>query len=123
MRRRSERRLRLPWGELSIVRQAPALDAPLLVVHDRDDMEVPWSDGAAIVEAWPGARLVTTTGLGHNRILRDPAVVAEVAGFLGEDGLVRCAVCGEAASLGWCTACVEQQLFDPEVRRAAALQV
>jgi pimeloyl-ACP methyl ester carboxylesterase len=56
---------------------------PLLLVHDRQDAETGWSDSEAIARAWPGARLVTTTGLGHRRILRDPAVVAEVTGFVG----------------------------------------
>jgi pimeloyl-ACP methyl ester carboxylesterase len=55
---------------------------PLLLVHDRLDAETGWSDSAAIAKAWPRARLVTTTGLGHRRILRDPAVVAEVVGFV-----------------------------------------
>jgi pimeloyl-ACP methyl ester carboxylesterase len=56
---------------------------PLLLIHDRQDAETGWADSDAIARAWPGARLVTTTGLGHRRILRDPAVIAEVAGFLG----------------------------------------
>jgi pimeloyl-ACP methyl ester carboxylesterase len=55
---------------------------PLLLVHDRQDTETSWSDSAAIARSWPGARLVSTTGLGHRRILRDPAVVAAVAGFV-----------------------------------------
>jgi hypothetical protein len=41
--------------------------------------------GAAIAAAWPGAELVTTEGLGHRRILRDPAVVARVTDFLAAD--------------------------------------
>jgi pimeloyl-ACP methyl ester carboxylesterase len=57
---------------------------PLLLVHDRDDTETAWSDSADIARSWPEARLVSTTGLGHYRILRDPAVVAEVAGFVTE---------------------------------------
>jgi pimeloyl-ACP methyl ester carboxylesterase len=57
-------------------------ERPLLVLHDKDDAEVGWSDAAAIVEAWAGARLVSTTGLGHRRILRDPQVVAEVRAFV-----------------------------------------
>jgi pimeloyl-ACP methyl ester carboxylesterase len=57
---------------------------PLLLVHDRQDTETGWSDSAAIARSWPGARLHSTTGLGHRRILRDPAVVAEVTGFVAE---------------------------------------
>ena len=49
---------------------------------DRDDDEVAWTDGAAIAEAWPGARLVTTTGLGHRRILRDAQVVSQAVSFV-----------------------------------------
>jgi pimeloyl-ACP methyl ester carboxylesterase len=57
---------------------------PLLLVHDRHDTETGWSDSAAVARSWPGARLHSTTGLGHYRILRDPGAVAEVAGFVTE---------------------------------------
>jgi pimeloyl-ACP methyl ester carboxylesterase len=57
---------------------------PLLLVHDRHDTETGWADSAAIARSWPGARLVSTSGLGHRRILRDPAVVAGVTGFVLE---------------------------------------
>jgi pimeloyl-ACP methyl ester carboxylesterase len=57
---------------------------PLLLVHDRLDAETGWADSAAIARSWPGARLVSTTGLGHRRILRDPAVVAEATAFVAE---------------------------------------
>jgi pimeloyl-ACP methyl ester carboxylesterase len=117
MRQRSERRLAISWAELSIVRHAPAFDTPLLVVHDRDDQEVPWTDGAAIAAAWPGARLLTTSGLGHNRVLRDPGVVAEAVEFVTGDPVERCPSCGEEASTGWCSVCVENQLFNPAARR------
>lgn len=65
---------------------APKMRAPLLVVHDEDDVDVPWRDGQSYAEAWPGARLVTTRGLGHRRILRDPEVIDTVAAFLAEGG-------------------------------------
>ena len=55
-----------------------------LCVHDRQDAETAWSDSAAIARSWPGTRLITTSGLGHRRILRAPAVVAEVTGFVGD---------------------------------------
>ena len=82
MRARSERWLGVSWDEFDIPALARGQAVPLLVVHDRDDAEVPWSDGAAIASEWPGARLVTTTGLGHRRILRDAQVVAEAVSFV-----------------------------------------
>lgn len=55
---------------------------PLLVFHDTKDRETSWQDGADIAAAWPQAQLVSTTGLGHNRILRDPDVVASATRFI-----------------------------------------
>jgi len=82
MRQRLERRLDFEWRRMDIPRFAPAMRTPLLVIHDRDDREVRWDDGAAIAAAWPGAQLVTTTGLGHHRIVSDAAVVQHVLAFL-----------------------------------------
>jgi pimeloyl-ACP methyl ester carboxylesterase len=55
---------------------------PTLVLHDRTDRTVEAWQGAAVAGAWPGARLVRTNGLGHQRILRDPDVVAQAVAFL-----------------------------------------
>src|SRR5262249_51691297 len=81
----SERRLGIRWEELDVPSAARGLRQPLLVVHDREDREVPGSNGHAVAMAWPGARLDTTRGLGHQRILRDPAVVARSVAFVADD--------------------------------------
>ena len=60
------------------------LRGSLLLVHDSDDADVAISDARAIVAAWPRATLVETSGLGHNGILRDSAVIECVAAFLAE---------------------------------------
>lgn len=63
--------------------QAAHVDVvPTLVVHDRKDPQTPYADAVALVESLPDAHLVTTTGLGHRRILRDPAVVERVLRFV-----------------------------------------
>jgi fermentation-respiration switch protein FrsA (DUF1100 family) len=82
VKERSERRLRLRWDELKLAELVAGYPQPLLVIHDRHDAEVSFRDGAALAGAWPGARLLLTEGLGHNRLLRDPGVVAETVGFL-----------------------------------------
>lgn len=51
-------------------------DAALLVIHDRLDREVPLAHGQALATGWPQSSLEITEGLGHRRILRDPAVIA-----------------------------------------------
>jgi pimeloyl-ACP methyl ester carboxylesterase len=58
------------------------MTAPLLVIHDRDDQDTLWSEGAALADAWPGARMMSTEGLGHRRILREPSVIEAAAEFV-----------------------------------------
>jgi pimeloyl-ACP methyl ester carboxylesterase len=60
-------------------------DAPLLVVHDHDDDEVPFHHAARIAAAWGPAEVHATEGLGHRRILWDPAVVDRVRRFVTEE--------------------------------------
>ena len=55
----------------------------LLVVHDEGDEIIPIAEGRQIAAAWPGATLLATRGLGHNRILRDAGVISTVVNFLG----------------------------------------
>jgi pimeloyl-ACP methyl ester carboxylesterase len=82
---RIERRVGIPLSDFDVPAVAGQVATPpLLCVHDRQDAETGWSDSAAIVRSWPDARLVTTAGLGHRRVLRAPAVVAEVTGFVGD---------------------------------------
>ncbi|MDH5833641.1 alpha/beta fold hydrolase [Luteimonas kalidii] len=77
------RRFARPWTDFDIpgLARRRALP-PLLVVHDRDDRDVPWQHGAAVAAAWPGTARIDTRGLGHRRVLRDPGVIAQVAEFL-----------------------------------------
>lgn len=78
-----EEELGFEWPELEVPAMAAHFTpAPTLLVHDRADRETSWSESEAIASSWPGARLHTTTGLGHNRILRDPGVIEAVIGFL-----------------------------------------
>ena len=80
---RIERRVGMPMSAFDVPAMAGEMATPpLLLVHDRQDAETGWSDSAAIARAWPNSRLVTTSGLGHRRILRAPAVMAEVTGFV-----------------------------------------
>ncbi|MFD1717724.1 alpha/beta fold hydrolase [Georgenia deserti] len=55
---------------------------PTLIVHDRRDKEVPYEQAERLARAWPSADLVTTDGLGHQRILRDQSVIERVVEFV-----------------------------------------
>jgi pimeloyl-ACP methyl ester carboxylesterase len=82
MQQRIEERFARKWSDYSLAETARTMSTPLLVVHDREDRDTFWSEGAALAEAWPGARLLTTEGLGHRRILRDESVIDEIARFV-----------------------------------------
>lgn len=82
-RERARRRIGLDWDQLDL----PALAGrqrlpPTLVIHDRLDREVAWSEGQDIASRWPGAALHTTAGLGHRRILSDAEVIRQVVAFV-----------------------------------------
>lgn len=51
-----------------------------LVIHDRNDKESPYSVSEKIDSLAPRVRLTSTEGLGHQRILLDPDVVATAVG-------------------------------------------
>ena len=62
--------------------RARSLSQPLLVVHDLDDAEIPWAEAEALACAAGEAQLVTSKGLGHNRILRHAPTLMQVRAFL-----------------------------------------
>ncbi|AAV96867.1 hypothetical protein SPO3644 [Ruegeria pomeroyi DSS-3] len=78
---RLETRLGVPMEALRGRDIARTMTRRLLVFHDRYDRMVPFSDGATLVRHWPGARLITTEGLGHARILRDPDALERTVRF------------------------------------------
>jgi pimeloyl-ACP methyl ester carboxylesterase len=84
---RLERHYGVKFDDMRGSELAPGLRTPLLVIHDPEDDDVPYSEGRRLAEAWPGAQLMTVHGLGHRRILRDAAVVEATVDFVGrEDG-------------------------------------
>ena len=68
--------------DLEVRRHLPALGLPCLIIHDLDDREVPWGDGELYARHWHNARLLTTQGLGHHRVLDAPDVIEAVLGFV-----------------------------------------
>lgn len=71
------------WSAAEILSSRPIRT---LVIHDRDDGEVPLADGRSIARA-PEAEAMITEGLGHHRIVGDAAVIARGVDFLNEGRL------------------------------------
>ncbi len=57
-------------------------DLKLLLVHDADDKDVSIIQAEALIRAYPKGRLITTHGLGHNRILKDEKVISACLDFI-----------------------------------------
>jgi pimeloyl-ACP methyl ester carboxylesterase len=83
-----EDRFGVRWSDLDMAKLAPRLSAAALVIHDRSDRLVPWQKGASFAREWPGARLFTTRGLGHRRVLDDERVTALAAAFIAGRSIV-----------------------------------
>lgn len=93
--RRIEKELRVELDAVEPMRLAPAMQIPLLVVHDLGDPETSVRDARRLAKLWPNASFVQTRGLGHRRVLRDPESVARAVCFVAG---VECL--GEAATAG-----------------------
>jgi pimeloyl-ACP methyl ester carboxylesterase len=67
-----------PVCSFSAVELLQRVDKPALIIHGRDDQEVPFNSGKAIAAACPAARLMPFDGIGHRTILYAPPVVRAV---------------------------------------------
>lgn len=71
-----------PMSDFDLLTMSSAAIPATLIVADRDDREVGHEQAELLVAAWPEVDLVSTSGLGHRRILRDRGVVDLVASFV-----------------------------------------
>jgi pimeloyl-ACP methyl ester carboxylesterase len=69
------------WEDLSVVDMMARLSLPILLIHDYDDAEIPFEHGVKISRAVPKAQFLATTGQGHRRILKAPAVLDLITQF------------------------------------------
>ena len=72
-----------PADSFAVAAAGPGSGAEqVLVMHDEEDEIIPFAEGQQIAAAWPGATLHATRGLGHNRIMRDAAVIQRAVAFI-----------------------------------------
>ena len=82
MRSRVDRIFGEPFMDFDVAAVARTFGRNLMVVHDTEDRDVPHAEGVKM--AGEDGRLMTTEGLGHNRVLRSPDVIAAVTDFLAD---------------------------------------
>jgi pimeloyl-ACP methyl ester carboxylesterase len=67
---------------LDVTAMVADLRIPALIVHSTDDREVPVASSRRLAQAWAGSERMQVEGLGHRRLLRNPAVVSHVVDFV-----------------------------------------
>jgi pimeloyl-ACP methyl ester carboxylesterase len=69
--------------EFSAAAFARKIDVPGLIVHDREDETVAFTEGQRIAEAYTNAKFIATKGMGHR--LHDDALYKRIYTFLFEE--------------------------------------
>ncbi|KQY90594.1 MULTISPECIES: alpha/beta fold hydrolase [Roseateles] len=82
MRGRVEQREGVSLGHFEPTWLGERVGQPTLIVHDRGDVTAPLSGSETLVAGLPAGRLHVTEGLGHRRLLSDPAVMRLVSSHL-----------------------------------------
>jgi pimeloyl-ACP methyl ester carboxylesterase len=70
------------WQRIESDLQVVDFSTPALIIHDKDDLEVPWQWSERLANAWPNSHFWLTEGLGHRRILRNRVVINSVCEFI-----------------------------------------
>jgi pimeloyl-ACP methyl ester carboxylesterase len=73
---------RLDWDSMSVVEMLRRTRQPTLIIHDREDQEIPFEHSVALLQAAPHAQFHATSGLGHHRLLGNADVIAQVVRFV-----------------------------------------
>src|SRR5690606_21327261 len=71
-----------PLAALELDTLKDGLRHPGLIIHDPDDRTVPFAAAEALKQRWPQAQLVRADGLGHRRLLWDPATIRRCRDFI-----------------------------------------
>lgn len=77
-----EKKINEPMDNFSAYKAAKEVTIPVLVIHDKDDDDVPVKAAYHIQENLKQNELLITEGLGHRKILGDAKVIKKIVEFL-----------------------------------------
>jgi len=63
------------------------IDRPILVIHSRDDEEIPFAQGATFQALGEHVTFLPANGLGHRQILYAPSTIRSVRDFVARHGI------------------------------------
>jgi len=70
------------WEDLSLTKLISQVDQPILLVHDLDDLEIPYQQVLELQKSNPRCQLFTSMGQGHRRILRSENAINKIVSFI-----------------------------------------
>ena len=70
------------WERLSAFYEAEKFHTPTMLIHDEEDRDVASIESALLAERLPDAKLILTTGLGHNKVIRDEKIIDKIIAFI-----------------------------------------
>ncbi len=80
-----EARLKNTISEFDVFQAAKATSAPVMVIHDKQDKDVPVYCAQHIYKHLQNGKLLITDGLGHRKILGDPQVIKQIIAFANNE--------------------------------------
>lgn len=82
LRDRFEDKYKVKMDDFSAYRAAQKVEIPVLVIHDKDDPEVPATAGIHIHKNLQNGSLFLTEGLGHRKVLGNQNVIKKILDFI-----------------------------------------
>lgn len=80
-----ENEFEMKLDEMSLATIISKLDTPGLIIHDKDDKIIHYTESIALSKSWPNSELVFTERLGHRGILRNSEIIAKIVNFIGNN--------------------------------------
>lgn len=77
-----ERKYNDKMTNYDVADQAIKVNVPVLIIHDKNDKDVPFTAAEAISKNLQNNELLITTGLGHRKILGDEKVIEKIVQFV-----------------------------------------
>ena len=79
---RTEEMVGAKADSLNAAEAVRGLRTPVHIVHDPEDLDVPFEHSTQLAAAWHGAELAPRAGLGHRKLLKDPATISAAVAFV-----------------------------------------
>ncbi len=70
------------WDEISPLKTIKSFKGELLLIHDNQDHDVPYTQAERLQEVVPQAQVLTTSGFGHRKILMNRDVIKTTVDFI-----------------------------------------